>query len=72
MVSYKLWVSIIFLGYLEEGPLWFIDFTKKLELTIEFQDNNQPITNSEDEKARKKLEYIVKKKAWCDYLYAFV
>lgn len=42
---------------------WFVDFTDKTKLAIEFKNNNQPITDFENEKARKKLKRIAKRKA---------
>lgn len=44
------------LGYLEKGVPQFFDITNKPRLTIEPDDNDQPIMNSEDEKARKGLK----------------
>lgn len=60
------------LDYLEKRVLQFVDVTDKLELAIELKDNSQPITNSKDEKTRKKLEHAAKKKAWCNNLYTFM
>ena len=50
------------LSYLEEGPPWFVNTTDKPELAIKPKDNNQPITNSEDEKARKRYNAQLRKK----------
>lgn len=54
------------LAYLEKGALWFVDVIDKPELAIEPKDDGQPITNSEDEKARKELERTAKRKIWCN------
>ena len=52
------------MGYLkEEGP-WFVDVIDERELAIQPEDKDQPITDTEDEKARKRLEHAAKKKAW--------
>ena len=50
------------LDYFEEGAPRVVDVTDKPELTIELEDNSQPITDSEDEKVRKSLECAAKKK----------
>ena len=57
------------LGYLEEGTLRFVNVTNKLELAIGPEDNGQPITNSKDEKVRKKLECVAKRKTQRNNLY---
>lgn len=51
------------LGYLEKELLPFVDVTDKPEVIIELKGNNQFITDSEDKKARKKIEHIIKKKS---------
>lgn len=58
------------LSYLEERASQFIDVTDKSELTIKLEDNSQPITDFKDEKARKGLENVAKRKTWYDNLYA--
>ena len=58
------------LGYFEEEAPLFIDVTDKQELAIEPEDNNKPIMDSKDEKARKKLECAAKRKAQRDNLCA--
>lgn len=59
-----------FLGYLEEGTPWCINVTDKSELAIEPEFNGQLITDSKNEKIRKRLEHIIKKKVWRDNHYA--
>lgn len=49
--------------YLEEKAPRFVYITDKLKLAIELKNNGQPIKNSEDEKVKKKLKYVIKKKA---------
>ena len=51
------------MSYLEEGTPWFVDITDKLELAIEPEDDGQPITDSEDEKVRKRLKRATKRKS---------
>lgn len=53
------------LGYSEEGMTRFVDVTDEPKLTIEREsvDNGQPITDSKNEKLKKKLEYAAKRKA---------
>ena len=58
------------LSCLEEGALQFIDVTDKLELTIEPKNNGQPITDSKDQKVRKRLERAAKRKARHDNFHA--
>ena len=50
------------LVYLEERTPQFVNVTDKPKLAIEPEDNGHPITDSEDEKMRKRLKCIVKKK----------
>ena len=50
------------LSYLQKEVSQFIDITDELGLAIEPKDNGQPITDSNDEKVRKKLEHVAKKK----------
>lgn len=50
------------LDYLEKRAVWFINITDKPKLAIKPEDNNQPITDSEDEKVKKRLECATKKK----------
>lgn len=54
-----------FLGYLEKEAPLFVDVTEEPELTIEPEPmaDDQPITDSEDEKVKKGLERITKRKA---------
>ena len=56
------------LDYLKKGAPRFVDSTNEPKLVIEPEDNNQPITNSEDEKARKWLNWAAKRKAQCNNL----
>ena len=51
------------LGYLEKGASRFVDVTDKPKLAIESTNDDQLITDSEDKKARKKLECTAKRKA---------
>ncbi len=61
------------LGYLEEGAPRFVDVTDKRELAIKEPESDvQPITDSEDEKARKVSECAAKRKARCDNLCALM
>ena len=50
------------LGYLEKRVPRFVDITDNPALVIEPKDDNQSIMDSKDEKARKELEHVVKKK----------
>ena len=58
------------LGYLEDGALQFVNVTDKLELTIEPEDDDQPIMDYKDEMTRKWLKRAAKKKPRCDNLCA--
>lgn len=49
--------------YLEEKTSQFVDVTDKPELAIEPKVDGQPIIDSEDEKAKKELERVAKRKA---------
>lgn len=60
------------LDYLEEGAPWFVDVTDKPELVIKPEDNGQLITNSEDKKMRKGLEYTAKRKVRRNNLHILV
>lgn len=53
---------VFILGYYEKKVLRFIDITNKPELAIDFGqiDNSEPITDFQDEKARKVLERTAK------------
>lgn len=50
------------LSYLKDVAPQFVDVTNKPELAIEPEDNNLPITDSKDTKARKGLERTAKRK----------
>lgn len=58
------------LGNFEEKALQIVDVTDKPELVIEPENNGQPITDPKDEKMRKRLECIAKKKVQRDNLCA--
>ena len=60
------------LGYSEKKAPLFVDVTDKPKIAIEPKDNGQPITDSEDEKIKKKVERVAEKKTWRDNLCAFV
>ena len=60
------------LGYLEEQAPRFVDVTDKPELTIKPEDNDQPITDTKDEKEKKGLKCNTKRKAQCDNLYVLM
>lgn len=60
------------IGYLEGGAPRFVDVTDELELAIELEDNNQAIIDSQDEKARKRLEHAGKKKVQRNDLCALI
>lgn len=60
------------LVYLEEGLPRFVNVTEEPKLAIEPKDNDRPITDSKDEKARKELEHIAKRKPRRDNLHTFV
>lgn len=51
--------------------LWFVDITDKSESAIEFKpdDNSQPITDSKNEKTKKRFKHVVKRKAWRNNLH---
>lgn len=59
-------------GYFEERLQWFVDITHKLELVIKLENNDQLIMDSEDEKARKELKRVIKKKVGCNNLRASI
>ena len=60
------------LSYLEEEIPRFVDVIDKSELVIKLEDNGQLITDSENEKVRKRLECVAKRKARRNNLRAFV
>ena len=60
------------LHYFEERAPRFVDFTNKPELAIEPEDDNQPITDFQDEKAKKRLERAAKKKKRRNNLYIHI
>ena len=49
------------LGYLKKGTPRFADITDKPELKIKLENDNQPITKSMNEKARKRLDRAAKR-----------
>ena len=68
-LPYELWVFHHSpLGYLEEEKPQFVDITDKPELAIEPGNDDQPITDSEDEKTRKGLKHTTKRQARRDNL----
>lgn len=60
------------LSYLKKRVLGSVDIINKLKLPINPKDNNQPITNSENKKMRKRLEYATKKNERHDNLCATI
>lgn len=62
------------MSYLEEGVPWFVDVTDESKLAIEPKqvENGQPITDSENEKIKKRLKCIAKRKTWRNNFRALV
>lgn len=63
---------LFFLDYLEERAPRVVEIIDNLDLTIELVNNGQQITDSENEKMKKKNKCAAKRKAQLDNLFALV
>ena len=60
----KLNLHILALGYLEDGPSYFMEIIKSKDKDKEEQNNEPPVSNSEKEKKKKKILQKKNRDAW--------